>query len=387
MATELQRAIHIYEGQDFYVPAFEVRITGRPLSRDVVRDVVQVTYRDSLTDIDAFDINVFNEWDPAQPDAPKQASDAPRFKYSDQSIFDPGQTIEILMGYMGKDPKRRMLTGQITSLKPSFPSSGQSMLSVGGLNVLHALRTKQRSEPYINMTDSAIARKIITRLGLEPSTPNLDNESENEYLLQDNQCDIVFLMQRARRIGYDLFVSESLDARTGKPVIVFGPSADVKRTIYKLAYGRSLIDFQPSLTTHNQVSSVEVRAWNRVKKELIVGKAKRAQLDTRSLSVKDDQQKIEGAFAAREEIIADRIVHSQAEADTLAKSYLDQISKDMIKATGSTMGLPDLRAGSVIFLEGLGRRFSGRYFVTATTHTIDDSGYKTQFECRKEELN
>jgi phage protein D len=40
----------------------------------------------------------------------------------------------------------------------------------------------------------------------------------------------------------------------------------------------------------------------------------------------------------------------------------------------------------VIEIDGLGARFSGRYFVTATTHAIGDSGYTTQFECRLEEL-
>ena len=37
-------------------------------------------------------------------------------------------------------------------------------------------------------------------------------------------------------------------------------------------------------------------------------------------------------------------------------------------------------------IDGVGTRFSGRYFVTSTTHTIGDSGYTTQFECRREEL-
>ena len=46
----------------------------------------------------------------------------------------------------------------------------------------------------------------------------------------------------------------------------------------------------------------------------------------------------------------------------------------------------DLRAGSVLELEGLGQRYSGRYFVTATTHSIGDDGYTTQFNCRREEV-
>jgi phage protein D len=50
------------------------------------------------------------------------------------------------------------------------------------------------------------------------------------------------------------------------------------------------------------------------------------------------------------------------------------------------VGLPDLRAGSVVNIDGLGARFTGRYFVTSTTHAIGDGGYTTQFECRREEL-
>ena len=49
----------------------------------------------------------------------------------------------------------------------------------------------------------------------------------------------------------------------------------------------------------------------------------------------------------------------------------------MVNGSGSTVGLPDLRAGIVLQIDGLGDRFSGRYFVTATTHTIGDSGYTT----------
>ena len=50
----------------------------------------------------------------------------------------------------------------------------------------------------------------------------------------------------------------------------------------------------------------------------------------------------------------------------------------------ATVGLPDLRAGKRVRVVGLGKRFSGLYFVTKTTHTIDDSGYQTQFTARRE---
>jgi uncharacterized protein len=38
----------------------------------------------------------------------------------------------------------------------------------------------------------------------------------------------------------------------------------------------------------------------------------------------------------------------------------------------------------VLRVEGLGVQFGGLYRVTSATHTIDQSGYRTQFETRKE---
>ena len=58
----------------------------------------------------------------------------------------------------------------------------------------------------------------------------------------------------------------------------------------------------------------------------------------------------------------------------------------MVTASGSTVGLPDLVTGTALQVGGLPDRFGGRYFVTSTTHSIGESGYTTQFNCRKEEL-
>ena len=44
----------------------------------------------------------------------------------------------------------------------------------------------------------------------------------------------------------------------------------------------------------------------------------------------------------------------------------------------------DLRAGQQVHVKGLGARFSGVYFVTKSTHTVNDSGYITKFTARRE---
>jgi hypothetical protein len=56
------------------------------------------------------------------------------------------------------------------------------------------------------------------------------------------------------------------------------------------------------------------------------------------------------------------------------------------RLTGSGGSPGDLRikAGRVIDLEGLGDQFSGLYRITSATHSLDGSGFRTNFQARKE---
>jgi uncharacterized protein len=55
-----------------------------------------------------------------------------------------------------------------------------------------------------------------------------------------------------------------------------------------------------------------------------------------------------------------------------------------LTASGTTIGNPALKAGRVVDLQGLGDDFGGLYRVTSSTHTIDNGGFRTAFEARKE---
>jgi phage protein D len=366
-------AIPIYEGQDFYVPAFEVKLDGRPAGQEVIRDIVSVSYKDSVQEIDSFEISITN-WDAAKR----------TFKYSDQTLFDPGKRLELSMGYQGA--LRTMLKGEITSLRPSFPSGGGSTLTISGLNILHKFRTQQESHTYPEMTDSEIAEQVAQRLHVTVGTPKESNEPELRYVIQDNQYDIVFLIERARRSGYDIFVEERRSGSSVETVLVYRRSTTIHNAAYRLSYGKSLIEFSPELTTANQVGKVTVRGWDNVRKQPIVKTVTREQLQTRGVGERGGQAAIDRSVEQKAEIIATKPVESEAEADRLAREILEGIAKDMVKGSGSVAGLPDVRAGTVLHIDGLGDRFSGRYFVTATTHAIGDGGYTTQFECRREEV-
>jgi uncharacterized protein len=370
----------VAKGRDLWVPAFEVRVNERKAAADVVHDVMSVTYKDSLIDLDTFDL-VLNNWD----------ADERRFKYLDGNDrrWDPGEKLAIAMGYRDRTGLSQMITGVITSLRPSFPASGGPTLTVSGVNVLQQFRRKPVSKTYVGKTDSEIAKEICKRLQVDivtnprssPPEPKLD------YVIQDNRMDIVFLLERARRIGYDLFVEE-VPAQGGapaKPRIHFVPPESVERTTYKLVWGGSLTAFSPTLKTGNQVSSVRVRGWDRLRNKKIDVEVSLKNLPTQALAARGGRDRIESMLGEREEIVGTIPVHDDNEARAVALSRLALIHRDMVTATGATVGLPDLRAGSRVEVVGVGERFSGSYFVTSTTHTLSDSGYTTQFECRREE--
>ncbi len=391
----------------FYVPQFEVKIQGAGLPRDVLRDVTQLTYNDNIKEIDSFEVTV-NNWDPETRDFKYVGSEtAERLarKTGDDRrlrLFEPcNKEVEVWMGYLGD--LRLMLKGTFTTMEPNFPASGAPTLVVRGLNVLHQLRRKQYSTTWGDKRDSEVAKNIATLIDTDlgknhkrfplPIVINekaMGLEERLPYVAQKNQYDIDFLLTRALRLGYVVFVREgdrkarNLDER--KQHLYFGPSDGTvpgqRDVTFKLKWGISLIDFKPTLTMANQVRSVTVNGWDRAKKKAITGKAT---LDDKELNINVDLHEVLKECDPREEIVVDKPVHSAKEAKLLAQAILKDRHKEMVKASGTCIGLPDLRAGKKVEIDGLGSRFNGTYFITKSTHSISDSGYITKFDARREQ--
>lgn len=389
----------------FYVPQFEVKIQGVGLPHDVLRDVIQINYHDNIKEIDGFEITV-NNWDSltrqfkyvgaeTQADLDGSTADSERYR-----LFDPcNKQVEVWMGYAGD--LRLMLKGSFTTLEPSF-NAGAPTLNVRGLNALHQLRRKQYSTTWNDKRDSEIARNIATLtdstmgsnakrfpMPLVIDSNAMGREEAIPYVAQSNQYDIDFLLARALRLGYVVYIREgdpsASDADQQQQHVYFGPSdgrgPGTRDVTFRLRWGASLTEFKPTLTTARQVRSVTVNGWDRTRKKAITVKAS---LSDRDLNVNTDMHKLIGACDPREEIVVDKPVHTEREAKQIAQAILKDRVKEIVKASATCVGLPDLRAGRKVVIEGLGERFNGTYFVTDSTHTINDSGYITKFNARRE---
>jgi len=57
---------------------------------------------------------------------------------------------------------------------------------------------------------------------------------------------------------------------------------------------------------------------------------------------------------------------------------------DFIRGEGRCRGCTGVRAGTVIRIDGAGKRFSGQYYVTSALHSYTRrDGYLTQFQVRR----
>jgi phage protein D len=401
-------AIPIYSQQEtFYAPNFQFIVKGRPLGAEIINDVLQVTYTDKVNEIDSFQIDI-NNWDADQ----RTFKFAPPLKNATQDftgIFDPGTKIELWMGYQNQSNMRRMMLGEITSLAPNFSESGAPTLSIEGLNEVHQLRTEQHTYSWAtgDKTDTEIAVELGNQpvrsgqpgLGIKVHANPASDETPDPFVFMNNQYDILFLLERARRHGYEVYLE--IDEQTGERKLFFGLSENkANAPVYRLEWGKSLRNFRPTLSTAKQVSSVNVRGWDRKSNSKIDVKYTLQELWKDQNKSKDEIARlslIANAYKSREEVIWKPPVRTVAEAKRLAKATLRDQSKRLIEATGATIGLPDLRAGCALEIVGFGIRsdakgnlkgkssdFDGEYYVTQTTHTIGTDGYRTEFSARRE---
>ncbi|HVO01312.1 MAG TPA: hypothetical protein VMT54_03880 [Candidatus Cybelea sp.] len=361
---------------DYYAPDFRVEVEGEALDPESHGDVLELKVVMDMDNMTSFDLTI-NNWDDKRI----------AFKYSDTKTFNLGNRVHVLMGYAGK--LLSMVSGQIATLSPHFPETGAATLTVGGLDGMFRLRDRKPAEgeetKYSNMADWQIAEYIAQRNGLK-SVVTREGKTYEE-VVQKNQDDATFLMERAKRIDFDCFVRT--DPASGDATLHFVKPTDgrdsSKVRVYQFEWGKSLINFNPTINLSRQVGKVTVRGWDDRTKQAIVASADPKDLPGagKTQGGKSGPEVAESSGQGKQEFVVDAPVSSQEEAKKLAVTLLAERAYEFITGTGSSIGLPDLRPSDNVEFSGLGKRFDGSYYVKKVEHVINESGYRTQFEVRR----
>jgi phage protein D len=341
-------------------PGFKVLVRGSELPAEAALDLMEVTVSDYVEGASLFTLT-FNNWNGQQQE----------FKWLDDTLLNEGTPIEVRIGFV--DHFESLIVGEVTALEPEFHDSEAPTLRLHGYDLLHRLRRGRKTRSFTNMKDSQIAEQVASNLNLRAQVE--DTQVVHEYVLQDNLTDIDFLLQRARRIRYEVLVQDK--------TLLFRKAANDQGQVVELTYGQTLRAFYPRLNTLQQVSEVRVQGWDPKTKQTLVGRARQGDESTRMGGTQLGVSISEQAFFPTQRAIVDTPVFSTGEATQIAKGKFNDMTVEFITGEGVAVGNTALRAGRVITLQGLGQRFSGLYYLTSSTHVIDQAGYTTRFTVQR----
>ncbi len=323
-----------------YVPTFEMKVGGKPLSMDEAKRIIQVSVTEQMDPPNQFSFQMYD---------PKL-----EFIDPDKGKFKEGALVEISIGYVNN--VKEMIVGNISSITADFPNSGPPTIQVDGFDLLHEL-TCGTSDEKFDDKDSDIVKKIA---GKYMEVSEKGTLTRTEVRNQNHISDLAFLRELARLNGYFMWVEgRTLHFEDKRPA----PS------IIPLEWGKKLISFSPRLSKAGQVKAIEVRGWDPGQKQAFSAREERSETE-------ESDQCGQGSS---EIVYYDELVSNETEARNLAKAILSEKQKSIVTGSGTCIGEPEMRVGTLVQLSNVGR-FSGTHVVTNVTHTVGGNGYQTTFQ-------
>ena len=360
--------------RNYLAPEAVVWINGRKLSERQVY-FTELTVEQSLDAASSFSFTVSDAIDM-------------EFEPRHADLFRFGDLVEIHIGYADSaSPKGELsllFRGVITAVNWNFGEERYLDISVEGQDHSFLLMKHKHEQPgsgeaswndrlASEIVEEIMAgryRSVFQRVVVDATSiryPQTRHQEENDYL---------FIRSLAEKVGYEFFADSS-------GLYFRAPSE--QESALTLRYGQEILGFAPELNADRQVTRVRVVGTELdAQKQQIVGEAEaEAPSDAASEAI--------GTGSAAEVASIQRLlrnvesityevkvpVRSKEEADQRAQILLESLGSSLFKGEVRSVGIPELKPGTTITLEGMGTRFSRDYYVEKVRHLFNDQGYET----------
>lgn len=289
--------------------------------------------------------------------------------YFDQ--FALGTSLEMTLGL---NSETRVFSGEVTALEPEFGGiDGPDSLKVRAYNRMHRLLFGDRQRTFQNKSSSDIAAEIANAIGLTASVES--TADTHAHLTQQNETDLALLLRLAWPLNYEVLVEDK--------TLFFRRPKVQEDAVVSLTYRRDLTEFTPRQRVVPGGAKVEVRGWDVKTKKLIVGKAGAGDETAKQGGTQTGAELSAAAFTSATRTLAGQVLADADEATQIARAWYNRQQSNFIEAQGECAGSPLIRAGKTIDIAGVGKVFSGPYYVVSAKHTIGPTGYRTRFEVQR----
>jgi hypothetical protein len=372
-----------------FVPEFTILLDGQAIPAALRASITGVRCQTGYEGLDEVELSIANE----------------SLRWLDCPLFRLGTGLTLKLGY-APDQLHQTFDGEIVARGATFPSGAMPTVTVTAHDRRHTMADGKKVRwfaiptPIGNLPLPDLATASIVTLenlllpifdpvgaalsiilgGVDTFVAVTDPGSAQKIIRkQDNESDHLFLQRIAAQNGWDVLVEH--DGPLGGHALRFTSSLDRLDTDFTYAYGRSLLDFKPRVTRVGQIFSVGGFVWiPAIKMSFTVTLG--FDWDTMSLTLSIYPGVVPigmkpGDYMIEEPLTATSIPRK------LVSTLIPRLNK-RLTASGVVLGEPGMRAGHVLRIENAGEEFGGLYRATAVTHTLDQGGFRTSFQARKE---
>jgi Rhs element Vgr protein len=288
-----------------------------------------------------------------------------RFSLSDGDLLAPGALISVKAGY--GEAQEEIFSGVVVRQGVRVGSFGNSRLVINCRDKALAMTVGRKCANYVDQSDSDIIAKLVKAHGLEADVAA--TTVTHKELVQYDVSDWDFLLARAEANGLVALV-EAGKVTLAAPVT----SGDA---VLGVSYGVDLIEFDGDVDARSQLAAVGAVAWDPATQAVIEQEAQPKALNA--------QGNLDAATLAKVVGLSSYRLHTAATLDseglkawTAARQQRAGLARmrGHLRFRGSALAKP----GTLLDVQGVGKRFDGAAWLSAVTHLIAEGDWITEAE-------
>jgi Rhs element Vgr protein len=286
------------------------------------------------------------------------------FEISDLDTFLPGNKIEIAVGYSQKESS--IFKGIIVKQGIEINRTQGSKLVVDMADEALKMTLERKNDLFLKIRDSDLIGKLITNNSLAkdvaPTNVVLDQ------VVQYYATDWDLMLMRAELNSFVVTVD------AGKVTV---KKPDTKQTpVLSVKFGYSILDFHAEMNaaTQYQQSAIKSITWDVATQKIVEAAPSAVVVEEQGNVSSDELAKVFNVKRFPQQTggtIQEPSLQDWSTAELL-KSKLAKI-RGFVRFQGSAL----VKAGKVIKLEGVGKRFNGNAFISGVHHNVTNGKWLT----------
>lgn len=293
------------------------------------------------------------------------------FEESEKSIFNPGNQIEIKLGYDQKNSTvfKGIIDKHSIVLKNGYQKQkSNSILVIECVDKSILLTNKYTSEVYQNKSDSQIIKSILQKInGLSFSVES--TEIVNTLFPKYNIDDWNFIVKRAKRNGFVVINSDN-------NLIIKKPELDKGNSVLDISNSGATISFEAKLDSSQQYNEVKLSSYDQFSNK------KFSKTSSNPIEIVENNKvsgKILSALTSPKKIEIDLPQEIESnELKTLADSMITDSRVKRITGSAKFKGVPFIEVDSTVNFLGFGNNFDGNVYVTGVNQELEDGYFLTE---------